>query len=251
MCLLWIILYNIYYMIASVGAREFQIGKPAHKKYNFCRLQSTDLNRDPAAPKDLQNQAFNGHHITFGSWWVPEKCTFHGHIHFKKNSPIFLCQHNICLNQLSQMSYVPLHMNRENEDSQQSEEGRYRVRENLLTRVKWSYSLDFSDASAFYRSGEFGQVSLQPSESNCTTHSCPLGGRRPSLLYVSYWLLSQTSFLPLFTIQNIRGKLSSPCTLSGWLTKSPILIFLQEIENLSLWTLMLLLTPKAAPSKLR
>lgn len=58
-------MYNIYYEIASVGARGFQIGEPAHTRYNFCWLQSTHLNRDLTAPKDLQNQAFNGHHITF------------------------------------------------------------------------------------------------------------------------------------------------------------------------------------------
>lgn len=77
-CLLCIILYNTYYEIASIGVTGFQRGEPAHKN------------------------------VFFSGWWVPEKCTFHGHTHFKKTFPIFLCQHNISLNQLSQMVYVPL-----------------------------------------------------------------------------------------------------------------------------------------------
>lgn len=98
------------------------------------------------------------------------------------------------------MSLYLCDTNRENEDSQQPE-GRYCIGDNLLTNDKWSYSINFSDTFAFYRSRKFGQESLQPSESNCTTLSCPLGGRRSPILHVSHWFLSQTSFLPLLTFK--------------------------------------------------
>jgi len=156
----------------------------------------------------------------------PWKCTFHGHIHFK-NFPIFLCQHNVSLNQLSQTGYVPLPLWPEQGEwkfpaTRRSKilcmrEPAYWCEIQLFHQFQWHFCL--------LQKQEFGQVSLQPLESNCTTFSCPLGERRSPLLHVSHWLSSQTAFLPL-NIQNIRGKQSSPCTLSGWLTKSPVLIFL-------------------------
>lgn len=105
---------------------------------------------------------------------------------------------------------------------------------NILTDVKSSHSISFSDISAFYRSREFGQVSLQPSERNCTTPSCLSGGRRPphTMSATDDWVnkaFQHSIFKMILSVHT--SKLSKPL----------MLIFSPEMESLSLWALTFLL----------
>lgn len=75
----------------------------------------------------------------------------------------------------------------------------------------------FSDTSNFYKSRELGQESLQLSEGNCRTHSCPLRGRRSFILSCQLLLTEFKKLFATLNIQNIRCKPSSPCTTAaGW-----------------------------------